>query len=109
LRIVTFLFLWNSAANLARRRNAWAKIMMKLGDYSFGIYLIHLFFNQTTIKVLGNHQIGPNQWTFYPIVFTVTLILSYLGVRLLSFLPFSYYLIGFSRPKNSQQRSSKLT
>ncbi|MGC7871920.1 acyltransferase [Desulfosporosinus sp. SYSU MS00001] len=99
LRLVTFLFLWNLAGSLALGKNLWAKVMTKLGDYSFGIYLIHLFFNQTTIKILNSHQIGPNQWIFYPIVFTVTLILSYAGVRIISYLPFSYYLIGFSQPK----------
>lgn len=105
LRIVTFLFLWNIASGLASKRNALTKIMGKLGDYSFGIYLIHLFFNQITIKSLSNHQIGPNQWVFYPIVFTVTLIVSYIGVRLISFLPFSYYIIGFRNPKITLQKT----
>ncbi|WP_407306565.1 acyltransferase [Desulfosporosinus sp. SB140] len=107
LRLVTFLFLWNLAGKLASKKNALAKIMAKLGDYSFGIYLIHLFFNQTTIKILGGHQIGPNQWIFYPVVFTVTLIFSYVGVRLISFLPFSYYLIGLRNQKLPRKKIAK--
>ncbi|MDQ7095582.1 acyltransferase [Desulfosporosinus sp. PR] len=107
LRIVTFLFFWNLAGRLAVRKNALSKIMAKLGDYSFGIYLIHLFFNQTTIKILGRHQIGPEQWAFYPLVFTVTLIISYVSVRLISFLPFSFYLIGLRSPKTVSRKAAK--
>lgn len=43
LRLVTFLFIWNLAAGLTIKRNVLAKFMARLGDYSFGIYLIHLF------------------------------------------------------------------
>ena len=99
-RVITFLLLFNVAGSLLKRRkNFWVRVINRVGDYSFGIYLIHIFFNQSFIKFLNNYQIDYNQWVFYPTVFGVTFILSYLSIRLLSFLPFSYYLIGVQSRK----------
>ena len=99
-RVITFLFLFNVARSLhEKRRSIFAKVINKIGDYSFGIYLIHIFFNQTTIKILKNHQVGYDDWTFYPIVLGVTIVLSYLSVRLISYIPYSYYIIGSQRKK----------
>ncbi|HEY8911042.1 MAG TPA: acyltransferase [Desulfosporosinus sp.] len=95
LRISSFLLLFNLAKNLIGKRGVFAKAVYKLGEYSFGIYLIHIFFNQYAIKILKTYQINYNNWQFYPIVFTVTAILSYFTVRLISYLPFSYYIIGY--------------
>lgn len=101
-RVITFLFLFNAARSLVeKRKTLLAKMMNRVGDYSFGIYLIHIFFNQSAIKILRNHQIGFDDWVFYPIVLGVTIILSYLSVRLLSFLPLSYYLIGSQNNKRT--------
>ncbi|AET70718.1 putative acyltransferase [Desulfosporosinus orientis DSM 765] len=94
-RVITFLVLYNAARSLLKkRRSILAKVTNKIGDYSFGIYLIHIFFNQWIIKLLNNYQIDYNDWIFYPTVFAVTFVLSYLSIRLISFIPFSYYLIG---------------
>ena len=94
LRIITFLFLFDLASKLAGKRSILAKIFYKIGEYSFGMYLIHIFFNQYTITMLRNYNVDYNNWRFYPIVFVVTVIFSYLAVRLISYLPFSYYIIG---------------
>lgn len=94
LRISTFLFLFKMASKLIRKRSILAKAVYKIGDYSFGIYLIHIFFNQYAIKILKDYNIEYSNWVFYPSVFVVTLVLSYLAVRLISFLPYSYYIIG---------------
>lgn len=94
-RVITFLLLFNAARSLLKERRSFlAKVVNKIGDYSFGIYLIHIFYNQEIIKLLGRYQIDYNDWIFYPTVFAVTFILSYLSIRLISFIPFSYYLIG---------------
>ncbi|EHQ92015.1 acyltransferase [Desulfosporosinus youngiae] len=101
-RVITFLFLFNMAQNLIKKRKTLlAKMINRFGEYSFGIYLIHIFFNQSAIKMLRNRQIGFDDWIFYPIVLGVTLILSYLSVRLISFFPFSYYLLGSQTNKRT--------
>jgi len=101
-RVITFLFLFNVARNLGeKRKTLLAKMINRVGDYSFGIYLIHIFFNQSAIKTLRNHQIGFDNWVFYPIVLGVTIILSYFSVRLISFFPYSYYLIGSQSNKRT--------
>lgn len=99
LRISTFIFLLNVAANLIGKRSLLAKVIYRLGDYSFGIYLIHIFFNQYAIRILKNQAIDFNSWAFYPIVFVITVVLSYLVVRLISYFPYSYYLIGHRNQK----------
>lgn len=94
LRISTFLWLFNLSASLAGKRNILAKVIYRIGDYSFGIYLIHIFFNQYAIRILKENTIDYNNWLFYPSVYVVTVVLSYLGVRVISYLPYSYYIIG---------------
>ena len=94
LRIATFLLFFDLAARLVGKKNILAKVVSRIGDYSFGIYLIHIFFNQTAITILKGMAIDYSNWIFYPIVFVVTVIFSYLAVRLISYMPYSYYLIG---------------
>ena len=101
-RVITFLLLFNVARSLLeKRKSILAKVINKIGDYSFGIYLIHIFFSQSTIKILKNHQIDFNNWTFYPILFSVTIILSYLSIRFISLIPYSYYIIGSQSKKRT--------
>lgn len=95
LRIAAFLLFYNLARKLMGRRNVLKKVISNLGTHSFGIYLIHIFFNQYAIKILMNYTIDYTCVAFYPIVFAVTVILSYLAVRLICFLPISYYIIGY--------------
>ncbi|MHB8073904.1 acyltransferase [Desulfosporosinus fructosivorans] len=100
LRVTTFLLLLNLATSLVGKRSLLAKVIYRIGDYSFGIYLIHIFFNQYAIKILKNNAIDYNNWAFYPIVFVITVVFSYLVVRLLSYVPYSYYIIGRKNPKS---------
>lgn len=97
LRISTFLLLFNLATSLIAKRSILAKVVARIGDYSFGIYLIHIFFNQYAIRVLKNNMIDYDNWIFYPSVFVVTVIFSYLAIRLISYIPGSYYIIGYRK------------
>ena len=94
LRPVTFLLMYNLAVALMRKKSLLTRVIYRFGDYSFGIYLIHIFFTQTTIDILKNSSIGYDSWGFYPIVFIASVIISYLAVRLLSFVPYNDYLLG---------------
>lgn len=100
LRISTFLLLFNLAASLVGKRSILAKVVHRIGDYSFGIYLIHIFFNQYTIRILKNNNIDYNNWVYYPSLFIVTVVFSYLAVRLISYIPYSYYIVGRSNKQN---------
>lgn len=99
LRISTFLLLFNLAVTLVAKTSILAKIVYKLGDYSLGIYLIHIFFNQYAIRILENKTIDYNNWIFSPSVFVVTIIFSYLAVRVISYIPYNYYIIGHRNKK----------
>jgi len=106
LRVSTFLLLFSLAASLIGKRSILSKVVHRLGDYSFGIYLIHIFFNQYAIIVLKNNAIDYNNWPYYPIVFVTTVVSSYLAVRLISYIPFSYYFIGNSNRSKAFKKTS---
>lgn len=97
LRISSFLLLFNLANYLVGKKNVVSRILNRIGEYSFGIYLIHIFFNQYTIKILKNYNIDCNNWRFFVVVFAVPVVFSYFAVRLISYLPYSYYFIGQRR------------
>lgn len=105
LRISSFLLLFNLANNLVGRKSVLARAVYKIGDYSFGIYLIHIFFNQSAIKILKNYNINYNNWQFYLILFVVPLVFSYLSVRLIGCLPFSYYIIGYKNRNSNKKKT----
>jgi len=55
-------------------------ILNKIGDYSFGIYLIHVLVLQVTNKLLLYFGLGPTDMVFYIIGFAITLTGSYFAV-----------------------------
>jgi len=54
-------------------------ILKKIGDHSFGIFLIHVLVLQGTNKLLLHSGLGPTNIAFYLIGFTITLLVSYLA------------------------------
>jgi|SRR5680860_354777 len=94
LRISTFLLFLNLAGSLVGKKSIFAKVVSRIGEYSFGIYLIHTFFNQSAIRILKHYTIDYNNWVFYPSVFIITVVLSYLAVWVISYIPYSFYIIG---------------
>ena len=77
--------------------------MEKIGEDSFGMYLTHIFF--ITLFALALPQVGLNidDLPFYPILFFLTLIASYLSVQVLYHAPLSNLIIGTPR-KNVRNR-----
>lgn len=94
LRISTFLLFFNLATSLVGKRSILSKMVYEVGNHSFGIYLIHIFFFQYVIRILSYNTVDYNHWVFYPVVFVVTVVSSYLTIRLISYIPYSYYIIG---------------
>ena len=99
LRISTFLLLFNLSAILVGKRSILSKIVYEVGNHSFGIYLIHIVFFQYVIRILSYNTVDYNHWVFYPVVFVVTIISSYLTIKLISYIPYSYYVIGSRNTK----------
>jgi probable poly-beta-1,6-N-acetyl-D-glucosamine export protein len=73
------------------------RLLETIGHYSFGIYLIHLFFLSEIVRVISRYGFGWNNWLFYPITFGLTIILSTLSVGMIQKLPYSSYIIGKTR------------
>jgi surface polysaccharide O-acyltransferase-like enzyme len=70
----------------------------KIGEDSFGIYLTHLFFETAFTFVLPELGLSWYNLLFYPVLFLLTLISSYLSVQVLYRLPFSAIVTG--KPRN---------
>ena len=80
------------------KNKAWFQPgLQKIGAYSFGIYLIHIFFLQIVIFLLGKIDIDWNWPLFYPVVFILTLVLSYSSVHGISQYPAGRFIIGNTR------------
>lgn len=70
------------------------RLLAYLGDRSFGLYLLHagaLIFLANMLKMNG---ISPNQFVFYILLFSGTLILSLFAEEIVSRIPFASKLIG---------------
>lgn len=70
------------------------KALYELGAYSFGIYLVHAFFREMVLGALSWASIAADTFIFYVILFTVTLLASYLAVRAVYSLPFGELILG---------------
>ncbi|MFZ2497819.1 acyltransferase [Methanosarcina sp.] len=78
---LVFSILLLISLKFASIRNKYTDIILSVGQHSFGIYLIHVFFMQIIIEIIYPHLgIDYNQWIFYPVLFLLTLLLSYFSV-----------------------------
>jgi probable poly-beta-1,6-N-acetyl-D-glucosamine export protein len=60
------------------------RILQKIGEYSYGIFLIHaIFHNLFTVDIFPKFSILPSSLTYYIILFTVMLTMSYYTVKLM--------------------------
>ncbi len=70
------------------------RILQKVGEYSYGIYLVHAFFlNFLTIYIFPRFSILPTSLNYYIILFTGMLIMSYFTVKLILNNRFTTYMI----------------
>ena len=69
--------------------------MQIIGNYSFGIYLVHAFiFFALAMIIFPAIGFDLNNWLYYPIIFTLVVILSLGLVYGISKLPYHEYVIG---------------
>ncbi|PWB50779.1 MAG: hypothetical protein C3F06_12035 [Candidatus Methanoperedenaceae archaeon] len=92
--ILSFILLWKIASKLIEKSNLVIRSLKDIGRFSFGIYLVHVFYIIVLTKILGPYKITFSDWTYYPIIFIFVSILSYLTCKIISFTPFSYSVIG---------------
>jgi surface polysaccharide O-acyltransferase-like enzyme len=92
--ILSFILLWKISSKLIDRNNFIVRLLKDIGRFSFGIYLVHVFFIIVLTKILEPYNITFTDWIYYPIIFFCVSILSYLTCKIISFAPFSYYIIG---------------
>jgi surface polysaccharide O-acyltransferase-like enzyme len=89
--IIMFLFKFTHilSVNYSWRISLFFK---KVGDHSFGIYLVHVFFLETSKIMLNEFNLATNY--YYALVYIFTLIFSYIASSAISYLPYSEYIIG---------------
>lgn len=83
--IAVFVFFKDRFKNLSPK---WRPVVIKLSNYSFGIYLVHPLFMYVCTNYLGlSSSTFPAVW-FVPVYIVLIYILSYLLVKLISMIPF---------------------
>jgi peptidoglycan/LPS O-acetylase OafA/YrhL len=101
LFIFAILLYFKISDALINRKNVVSFFISSTGRLSFGIYLIHMIFNSLVANALVSRGILYDNWIFYPIVYFSSVVLSYLSTYLISYLPFSKYIIGVATSKKT--------
>jgi membrane-bound acyltransferase YfiQ involved in biofilm formation len=68
--------------------------MMYLGNYSFGLFLIHIIYMYVGSELLTLLHMSPQQLCFYPLLFIIMLSLSLLTMEALAHVSWGHYFIG---------------
>ena len=78
--------------------NRFTKSMQIIGNYSFGIYLVHVFILRILqFSLFPKIGFDMNNWLFFPIVFTLVLAISLVSVYLINKFPYHEFIIGSLR------------
>lgn len=86
---LTIIVLYDIAFSLT-----WPKILLLLGKYSFGIYLIHDFLLNRMALLLHKKGLTSNNAAFYLVLFACVFVLSFGATWLIWRLPFSDIIFG---------------
>lgn len=99
--LLLIFFYLKLSTSWAEPHGFWLRYLEKIGEDSFGIYLIHWFFIfgffSPVLFALG----FANNLLFYPVLFSLTLVSSYLSVEAIYRLPLSNIIIGKPRKKET--------
>ena len=95
LVLLTFSLLFKIALRYGEKESPLKKTVYSLGLYSFGIYLVHVFFHTILMRAFAGYGITSDSWQLlFPLIFLGMLTLSYLTVRAIEVLPLSWLLFG---------------
>lgn len=97
--LLLIIFYLKISTFLGEPHGRFLQYLEKIGEDSFGIYLVHWFFVGTYATLLLLLGLNPHNLILYPILFFLTLISSYLVVEAIYRLPFSNIIIGSRRKK----------
>lgn len=94
LYTITIAVLFRKAHTLYEKDTLCTRFVMYIGNYSFGIFLIHIFFMYLGAKLLEYMHLTPAYIYFYPILFILILSLSILSMELLTSVSWGHYFVG---------------
>ncbi len=95
------LFLYYLSSVMAKKEGFLSRIFKEFGRYSFGIYLVHAAILVTIVNLLRIlFNVTPDNLLFYPIIFLVTTAITYIFVKLASYIPFSQIFLGAHTKRN---------
>jgi len=77
-----------------------------LGNYSFGIYLIHIFFMNIIVLLFRTINLSANNPLFYILLFVTTVLLSYIAVGIMIRIPFGDILMNAKIAPNQPEKKS---
>lgn len=107
--LLLILFYLRISTQLGEPRGFFLRYLEKIGEDSFGIFLIHYFFVVTFTSVLFMLGLSAYNLILYPVLFLLTIISSYLAVEAIYRLPFSNVIIGKRRKKQASPTQTSLT
>lgn len=90
--IITMLF--DYVHTLKSQDSLSKRFMMYLGNYSFGIFLIHVIYMYVGDKLLTLAGLSPQRGLFYPLLFLIMLILSLVTMEIFARVSWGHYFIG---------------
>lgn len=101
--ILLIFFYLRICTALGEPRGFFTGYLEKIGEDSFGIYLIHYVFFLAFAGALPKLGLSPYNLLFYPTLAFLTLLLSYVSVQLLYRLPFATIVIGKRRKRQTSE------
>ncbi len=88
------ILLFNAAEKMKSRHVKTMKILEIFGQFSFGIYLVHILISFNIERLLNYFNINYNCWYYYIICIILTAVLSLTSVYIISIFPFHQLIIG---------------
>jgi peptidoglycan/LPS O-acetylase OafA/YrhL len=99
--LLLILFYLRICTTWGEPRGLFLSYLEKIGEDSFGIYLVHFLFFGITFVPLALLGLTIYDPLLYPLWFLLTIVSSYVAVEAIYHLPFSYILIGARRKKRT--------
>lgn len=94
LYTITIAILFKKAHSLHSKDTLCKRFIMYLGNYSFGIFLIHLIYMYLGDRFLEYLHFTPENIYFYPLLFLFILSLSIFSMEVLTSVSWGHYFIG---------------